>query len=176
MFLKTNEWRGPGKDWKWRNKSGRDLGEECWGWRNWQVSRPWDGIMLTLFQGTAWRSVWLGKGSKVRWGARHRLSVLSPFHIGNCRWTTFTFYTSCPLLDPAVFSYLIFILYIKNSSWAISNPERWCCESAALNMPPNLENSAVATGLENVSFHFNPKERQCQRMSKLPHNCTHLTH
>ena len=41
-------------------------------------------------------------------------------------------------------------------------------------MPANLENSAVATGLEKVSFHFNPKERQCQRMLKLPHNCTHL--
>ena len=27
-----------------------------------------------------------------------------------------------------------------------------------------------------VSFHSNPKERQCQRMLKLPHNCTHLTH
>ena len=39
----------------------------------------------------------------------------------------------------------------------------------------NLENSAVATGLEKVSFHFNSKERQCQRMLKLPHNCTHLT-
>ena len=26
-----------------------------------------------------------------------------------------------------------------------------------------------------VSFHSNPKERQCQRMLKLPHNCTHLT-
>ena len=25
-------------------------------------------------------------------------------------------------------------------------------------------------------FHSNPKERQCQRMIKLPHNCTHLTH
>ena len=25
------------------------------------------------------------------------------------------------------------------------------------------------------SFHANPKERQCQRMFKLPHNCTHLT-
>ena len=31
-------------------------------------------------------------------------------------------------------------------------------------MPPNLENSAVATGLKKVSFHSNPKERQCQRM------------
>ena len=43
-------------------------------------------------------------------------------------------------------------------------------------MPANSENSAVATGLERVSFHSNPKERQCQRMLKLPHNCTHLTH
>ena len=32
-------------------------------------------------------------------------------------------------------------------------------------MPANLENSTVATGLEKVSFHFNPKERQCQKMS-----------
>ena len=49
------------------------------------------------------------------------------------------------------------------------------CESAALNMPAKLENSAVATGLEKVSFHSNSKERQCQRMFKLPHDCTHLT-
>ena len=35
-------------------------------------------------------------------------------------------------------------------------------------MPENLENSAVATGLEKVSFHSNPKERQWQRMFKLP--------
>ena len=48
-------------------------------------------------------------------------------------------------------------------------------KSAALNMSAALENSAVATGLEMVSFHFNFKERQCQRMLKLPHNCTHLT-
>ena len=41
-------------------------------------------------------------------------------------------------------------------------------------MPANLKNSAVATGLEKVSFNSNPKERQCQRMLKLPHNCTHL--
>ena len=38
---------------------------------------------------------------------------------------------------------------------------------AACNMPENLENSAVATGLEKVSFHSNSKERQCQRMLKL---------
>jgi len=28
---------------------------------------------------------------------------------------------------------------------------------------------------KKVNFHSNPKERQCQKMSKLPHNCTHLT-
>ena len=48
-------------------------------------------------------------------------------------------------------------------------------KSAALNMPANLENSAVATGLEKVSFHSNPKERQCQRMFKLLDNCAHFT-
>ena len=36
-------------------------------------------------------------------------------------------------------------------------------------MPANLENSAVATGLEKVSFHSSPKEGQCQRMFK---DCT----
>ena len=34
----------------------------------------------------------------------------------------------------------------------------------------------VATGLEKVSFHSNLKERQWQRMLKVPHNCTLLTH
>ena len=42
-------------------------------------------------------------------------------------------------------------------------------------MPENLENSVVATGLEKVSFYSNPQKRQCQRMLKLLHNCTHLT-
>ena len=42
-------------------------------------------------------------------------------------------------------------------------------------MPANLESSAVAMGLEKVSFHSNPKESQCQRMLKLSQNCIHLT-
>ena len=50
------------------------------------------------------------------------------------------------------------------------------CESAALNMSANFENSAMATRLENVTFHSNPKESQLQRTLKLPHSCTHLTH
>ena len=49
-------------------------------------------------------------------------------------------------------------------------------DDAALNMPANLENSAVAIELEKVSFHSNIEERKCQRMLKLPHNCMHLTH
>ena len=55
------------------------------------------------------------------------------------------------------------------------SPKRWCCESATLNIPANLENSAVPTGLEKVSFHSNSKKRQYQRMLKLLHSCTHLT-
>ena len=35
--------------------------------------------------------------------------------------------------------------------------------------------TAVATGLEKVSFHSSLKERQYQRMLKLPQNCSHLT-
>ena len=41
-------------------------------------------------------------------------------------------------------------------------------------MPANLENSAVATELEKVSFHYNPKESQCQRIFKC--TITHISH
>ena len=41
-------------------------------------------------------------------------------------------------------------------------------------MPANLEKSSVVTGLEEVSFHPNLKEGQCQRMFKLSHNCIHF--
>ena len=42
-------------------------------------------------------------------------------------------------------------------------------------MLANLKNIAVATGLEKFSFHPNSKEGQCQRMLKLPYNCSHFT-
>ena len=42
-------------------------------------------------------------------------------------------------------------------------------------MPANLENSIVATGLEKVSFHSNPKEGQCQKMFKL-HTVVLISH
>ena len=32
-------------------------------------------------------------------------------------------------------------------------------------MPANLENSAVATGMEKITFHSNSKERQCKECS-----------
>ena len=40
-------------------------------------------------------------------------------------------------------------------------------------MSEYMENSAMATGLENVSFHSNPKEKQCQRTFKLAYNAVH---
>ena len=43
-------------------------------------------------------------------------------------------------------------------------------------MPANLENSTMATGLEKLSFHASPQERQCWRMLKLLYNYIHLTH
>ena len=42
-------------------------------------------------------------------------------------------------------------------------------------MPANLENSAVATGLEKTSFHSNPKERQSQRMLRY-RTIAHISH
>ena len=42
-------------------------------------------------------------------------------------------------------------------------------------MPANLENSAVATGLEKVSFHSNLKERQCQKCSNY-HTISLISH
>ena len=42
-------------------------------------------------------------------------------------------------------------------------------------MSQQIWKTAVATGLEKVSFHSNLKEGQGQRMFKLPYSCTHLT-
>ena len=55
-----------------------------------------------------------------------------------------------------------------NSNWAVSNTKRWCCESAALNMPANVENSAVTTGLEKVFFHSSPNESESEVAQSCP--------
>ena len=43
-------------------------------------------------------------------------------------------------------------------------------------MSANLENSGMATELEKVSFHFSPKQGQCQRMFKLPYTVTLISY
>ena len=52
--------------------------------------------------------------------------------------------------------------------------------SAVILEPKKIKSDTVSTvspsiSQEKVSFYSNPKERQCQRMLKLPHSCTHLT-
>ena len=146
----------------------------------------------------------MGLQSQIQLSAQHSTSIVSICHIcqsqcpnsshssfpllvsmwcslGWCLYFCFAVSSSLPFfLDSTykwcytVFVFLFLIYFILHNN-PISNPKRWCCESAAFNMPTNLENSAVATGLEKVRFHSNPKERQCQRMFKLPHNYTHLT-
>ena len=49
-------------------------------------------------------------------------------------------------------------------------------KSAELIISANFKNSAVAIGLEKISFHSNAKEGQCQRIFKVPHNCTHFAY
>ena len=47
-------------------------------------------------------------------------------------------------------------------------------ESEKVGLKLNIQKTK-ATGLGKVSFHSNPKARECQRLLKLSHNCTHLT-
>ena len=54
---------------------------------------------------------------------------------------------------------------LKFSSWAISNPKRWCSESAALNMPANLENSAVSQDWKRSIFIPIPKKGNAKECS-----------
>ena len=88
------------------------------------------------------------------------------------RWQEYTELYKKDLHDPdnhnGVITHLELDILECEVKWALESitmnkasggAERWCCESAALNMPANLENSAVATGLGKVSFHSNPKER-----------------
>ena len=42
-------------------------------------------------------------------------------------------------------------------------------------MPENLENSAVATVMEKISFHYNPKEGQMPKSVQTITQCTHFS-
>ena len=61
-----------------------------------------------------------------------------------------------------------------NSSWAFSNPERWCCEIAALNMPANLENSS-GDRTENGQFSFQ-SQRKAMPTNTQTTTQLHLSH
>ena len=91
-------------------------------------------------------------------------------------WSPVVYWAPTDLVSSSfsVLSFCLFILFM-----GFSRQEYWSALpfSSPVDhiLSANLENSAVATGLEKFSFHSNPKERQCQRMLKLPHSCTHLT-
>ena len=52
-----------------------------------------------------------------------------------------------------------------NSSWAISNPERWCCENAALNMPPIWKTQQWPQDWKRSVFIAIPKKGNAQESS-----------
>ena len=65
----------------------------------------------------------------------------------------FSYYQEAFPLITKLHLYLFVLGWWWKSGWAISNPERWCCESAALNMPANVENSSGhRTGKGQFSF------------------------
>ena len=98
---------------------------------------------------------------------------LTPSLLVTISWFPVSVFCVCVFCKYAPLHHFVFVflIYIFKGALMLF----WLTLSSAFNMPANLENSAVATGLEKVSFHSNPKERQCQRMLKLRHNCTHLT-
>ena len=53
--------------------------------------------------------------------------------------------------------------FIHICKQTISNPKRWCCENAALNMPAYLENSAVGTGLEKGKISIQSQRKTMSR-------------
>ena len=84
-------------------------------------------------------------------------------------------------LEQALPKWITASLHSESTSQILSQVECVLCVTLYRH-PPNTPLSlpmvahSVGTGLEKVSFHSNPKERQCQRMLKLPHSCIHLTH
>ena len=48
-------------------------------------------------------------------------------------------------------------------------------DGVIIQLEPNILECEVKWALGSITMN-NPKERQCQRMLKLPHNCIHLTH
>ena len=127
------------------------------------ATAPYLGWGVSPHHCPSWHSTW---DSSSRPSCAH--SATAPWTLGCSSWPL-------PLVSGAASGLGHRVAPPGRCPW----PQMWGGSSrllpVALNMPANLENSAVAIGLEKVSFHSNPKERQCKRMFKLPHNCTHLT-
>ena len=98
------------------------------------------------------------------------------------RWKAYTEelykkYLNNPDIHSAVITHLLPDILESKVKWALGNITmniasggdgipaelfqtlKECCESAALNMPANLENSSVATGLEKGQFSFQSQRK-----------------
>ena len=95
-----------------------------------------------------------------------------PVNVGNLVSGSSAFYKS----SLNIWNLLVHILLKPGLAWWAKPPGFSRVVAGALDLGRGTQGPAlVASGLEKVSFHSNLKERQRQRMLKLPHNCTHLS-
>ena len=134
---------------------------DCWFLTCIQVSQEadrWSGIPISLriFHSFLWSTsqwLWFSIVNEAEVGVFLKFSCFfhDPMYVGNLISSSSAFSKS----SWYIWKFLVHVLLkpsLKNSSITLLS-----CESAAFDMPANLENSAVATGLEKVSFHSNPK-------------------
>ena len=87
------------------------------------------------------------------------------------------YWSGVPLPSPQVSLRKLQTKLVEVMEFQLSYSKSWkmmlwkCCTKYASKF--GKLSSGHRTG--KVGFNSNPKERQCQRMLKLPHNCTHLT-
>ena len=136
---------------------------KIWLYKAWmaQLAKNLPAVWETCIQSMGWEDP-LEKGkathsSILAWRIRWTVWPMGSQRVRH-DWVTFTF--TC----------ILQISSLWTQSWKVMLWKR-CTQYVS-----KFGKSAVVTGLEKVSFHSNTKERQCQRMVKIPHNCTYLTH
>ena len=146
--------------WKWKVKVKSLSGV-------WLFSTPWTtAYQAPPFMGISRQGYWSGVPLPSPFSSlTNKYSFISPV-LMHMLFISISFFMHW-LWPPEQFWKEVLLSYFN--SWKMMLWKRYT------HMPANLENSVVTTGLEKVHFHSNPKERQCQRMLKLLHNCTHLT-